>query len=103
MCFQYYCNLLRLRAEVGADGRGYGRCGRLRRRQIEGNSSMLEMAFMRPVAERFLVGKAAAADADSFPATKAVRLPLGVNQFNVSALHAEGAVAKYCEFRSHKR
>jgi hypothetical protein len=63
---------------------------------------MLEVAFVRPVAEGFLVGKAAAADADSLPATQAVGLALRVNKFDISALYAEGAIAEDGEFRSHE-
>ena len=53
---------------------------------------MLEVAFVRAVAKRFVTGKTAAADADSFAAAEAVGIALSVNKFDF-ALYPERAIA----------
>ena len=59
---------------------------------------MLEVAFVRAVAEGLLLGEAAAADADALAAAEAVGLALGIHELDVFALYAEGAIGKDGEF-----
>jgi hypothetical protein len=61
---------------------------------------MLEVAFVRAVAEGLVAGKPAAADADAFAAAEAVGIALGIDKFDI-ALYAQGSVAEYSEFSSH--
>ena len=70
-------------------------------RQVEGHGGVLEVAFVGAVAERLLVGEAAAADADALAAAQAVGLALGVHDFEILALHAEGAIGENGEFGGH--
>ena len=59
------------------------------------------MAFVRAVAERFVAGETAAADADALAAAEAVGVALRANEFDV-AFYAKRAVAEYSEFSSHE-
>ena len=74
---------------------------RLRRRQIKRRSVVLEVPFVRAIAERLLGAQPAAADADTLPAAEAIRLALSINQLKIVALYAERAIGKYCKFGSH--
>ena len=59
------------------------------------------MSFVRAIAKGFLVGEAAAADAEALAAAQAVGLALSIDNFEILALYAEGAIGKYGEFSRH--
>jgi hypothetical protein len=63
---------------------------------------VLEVAFVRAIAEGLLGAQAAAADADALAATQAIRLALSVYEFEVVAFHAERAIGENSKFGSHE-
>jgi hypothetical protein len=69
-------------------------------RQIKSLRIVLEVAFVRAVTEGLVVGEPAAADAHPFAPTQAIRLPVGVNDFEIP-FDAKGAIAENSEFGSH--
>lgn len=74
---------------------------RLRRGQIKRRSVVLEVTFVRAVAEGLLGAEAAAADANALPAAEAVGLAFRVHEFKIFALYAERAIGKYSKFSRH--
>lgn len=67
-------------------------------RKVKGNSLVLEVAFMRTIAERFVLGLAAAADRNQGAATQAVRVSVLIHNFKV-AFYAQRSVVVNCYFR----
>jgi hypothetical protein len=63
----------------------------LARRQVKRHGRVLKMTLVRAIAEGFIFGKSAAANAHHGAAVEAVGLALGIHDFEL-AFHAERAI-----------
>jgi hypothetical protein len=68
--------------------------GRLGRGQIKCCSVVLEVPFVRAIAEGLLLAQAAATDADALAATEAVGVALRIHKLNIFAFYAQRAVGE---------